>query len=107
MSAKNLGKLRAVGSSFKTTTNKQYRNDRNRRWVNRNNPRIVVMRPGDRDHFTCGKRRYFCEVVALVETRTGYYAHVDILEQFPTRKGSINNGRRWWVFTYLVRIIEN
>lgn len=100
----NLGKRYKVGESFKTTT-KSMTKDRGK-WGCRMNKELngslityEVLRPKDKRHFTKGKRRYFCEVVAMVEMRTGFNCslHGDFLWK----------GVRWWQFTYLVKVLEN
>lgn len=102
--ANNLGKRWKVGEAFKTTT-KTMTKDRGK-WGCRMNKELngslityEVLRPKDKRFFTKGKRRYYCEVIAMVEMKTGFYAHMvgDYLSK----------GTRWWQFTYLVKVLEN
>lgn len=95
---KHLGKHRSVGEKFYTTTKQMFKHH----WI-LGNTKWEVLRQGDRRFFVKGKRTYYCEVLGLVETRTGL-AGIDEPEH------SLNNrisGRRWWSFTYLVKILEN
>jgi hypothetical protein len=99
----NLGKRLAVGATFITTTKRMDK----RRHVNTrlnkdlSGPLITyeVLRPGDCRHFTKGNRRYYCQVVALVELRTGYYCAMLTTKSW--------KGTRWYQFSYLVKILEN
>jgi hypothetical protein len=92
-----LGKRLAVGETFLTTTKRMSKNRAgSTKWnADKTGPLITyeVLRPGDKRFFTKGKRRYYCEVVRLVETRTGKYC--------------LGTTNRWWMFTYLVKVIEN
>jgi hypothetical protein len=101
-----LGKQLKVGETFRTTT-KTMTKDRGK--YNCNCYRIPttyeVLRCGDRRFFTKGKRRYWCEVVALIETRTGFDCWP--LGEQSVEKISLFRSTRWWQFTYLVRILEN
>lgn len=102
----NLGKKYKVGETFKTTT-KTMTKDRGK-WngsrMNKelNGPLITyeVLRPKDKRYFTKGERRYYCEVVAMVEMKTGFHAAYMAGDSF-------FKGSRWWQFTYLVKILEN
>lgn len=104
--ASNLGKRWKVGETFRTTT-KTMTKDRGK-WnssrMNKelNGPLITyeVLRPKDKRHFTKGKRRYYCEVVAMVEMKTGFHAAYMAGDSF-------FKGSRWWQFTYLVKVLEN
>lgn len=62
---------------------------------------------GEKDFFTKGKRRYFCEVRALVETRTGIYVTSKDTEWTNRFKSNAWRGPRWFQFSYLVVILEN
>ena len=101
--ASNLGKRWKVGETFKTTTKTMTKNRHgNTRWNKEMNGPLMtyeVLRPKDKRHFTKGKRRYYCEVVIMVEMKTGLYANMtgDYLWK----------GMRWWQFTYLVKVLEN
>lgn len=98
----NLGKLLPIGNTFYHTTKRM------------SHPRVhlglirekwEILRQGDRRMLTKGKRRYFCEILGLIETRTGYYRG-----SIWKPKDNLNNrisGRRWFIFTYLVKILEN
>lgn len=99
-----LGKRLAIGETFTTTTKRMSKNRCGSTKLNadKTGPLITyeVLRPGDKRFFTKGKRRYYCQVIALVETRTGVYNPTVIAER-------LQPGPRWWIFTYLVRVIEN
>jgi hypothetical protein len=99
----NLGKRLKVGETFRTTTKTMTKNRHgSTRWnKDLTGPLITyeVLKPKDKRHFTKGKRRYYCEVVAHIETKTGYFC---------TLVGnSLWKGNRWWQFTYLVKVLEN
>ena len=102
----NLGKRLKVGETFKVTT-KTMTKDRGN--TNCNCYRVPttyeVLRPGDQRFFTKGKRRYWCEVLALIETRTGFTCWP--MGHQPVKIQSLYRAPRWWQFTYLVRILEN
>lgn len=69
-------------------------------------PLYKLYKVGDRDYFTKGKRRYYCEVKALQEVKTGF----NIRSYNPLFTNNFKHtieGRRYWQFTYLVQIIEN
>ena len=102
----NLGKKYKIGETFKTTT-KSMTKDRGKWNGSRLNkdldgPFITyeVLRPKDKRHFTKGKRRYYCEVIAMVEMKTGLHAAY-------VAGSSFFKGARWWQFTYLVKVLEN
>lgn len=103
----NLGKRYKVGETFKTTT-KTMTKDRGK-WncsrLNKElNGRLItyeVLRPKSKRHFTKGKRRYYCEVLGLVEMKTGIYHWYHKSNEW------FQKGQRWWQFTYLVRVLEN
>lgn len=106
MKPQHLGKLLPVGDTFVTTTNRMSK-DRERSGWNKDftGPFISyeVLRRGDRRHFMKGKRNYFCEVLAIVEMRTGYWPG-----SISTPQTHIKiTGKRFWQFSYLVKIIEN
>lgn len=100
---KNLGKLLKVGEGFLSRSKTMSKGGRYPF-----TPLYKLYKVGDRDFFVKGKRKYFCEVKALQETRTGFrirsfdpvWTH-----NFNTRS-SIET-TRYWQFTYLVQILEN
>lgn len=99
----NLGKRLAVGDTFRTTTKTMTKNRHgSTRWnKDLTGPLITyeVLKPGTRRHFVKGKRQYYCEVLAMVEMRTGMWA---------SKTGNcLWKGSRWWQFTYLVEVLEN
>ncbi len=104
----NLGKLLHVGETFHTTTKRMDKKRHGQTKLNKeaNGPLITyeVLRIGDKRFFTKGKRRYYCIVLGLIETRTGLYTwdayHSEYMIQFRPIL-------RWWQFTYLVKILEN
>lgn len=65
-----------------------------------------VHKAGDRGYFVKGKRSYFCEVMGISQTTTGYFLWRDL-----AKDGELNKKKwafaRWWQFTYVVKIIEN
>jgi hypothetical protein len=100
----NLGKLLPVGHVFVTTTKRmdKFRHGQCKLNAQSNGPLITyeVLRPGNVKIFTKGKRQYVCEVIRLVEIKTG--VSIGSLA-VTTYKG----GNRYWQFSYLVKIIEN
>lgn len=97
---RNLGMRRAVGQTFYHTTKRMTKHSYQlikSKWE--------ILKQGDQRFLTNGKRRYFCEILGLVETRTGYYRG-SIWEPKHNLNHKIS-GRRWYIFTYLVKIIEN
>lgn len=100
----NLGKLLPIGETFEATTKRMTKTRHHlSTWDSKKQQKLhtyEVLRPGDQRFFTKGKRRYFCEVVQLVELRTGFNC-------FPIGDRSLYKAPRWWQFTYLVRILEN
>lgn len=101
----NLGKCLHVGDTFKTTTKTMTKDRHGSSRLNKelSGPLITyeVLKPGTRRHFTKGKRRYYCEVLGLIETRTGIY------NWYHESARWFQKGRRWWQFTYLVEVLEN
>lgn len=101
----NLGKKLKVGDAFKATTKTMTKDRHGNSRLNKelNGPLITyeVLKPGTEQWFTKGKRRYYCEVLGLVETRTGIY------HWFHNSSQWFQKGRRWWQFTYLVKVIQN
>lgn len=96
----NLGKRLAVGQSFRTTTKTMNKfRGTSPVWPIKERVTYEVLKPGHRAYFTKGKRRYYCEVMALVELRTGYNNYL--------QGNEVWKGPRWWQFTYLVKILEN
>lgn len=97
----NLGKRLPVGDWFVSTTKKQ---SKEVTYGTRFTP-FKVYKSGYKGVFEKGKRKYFCVVIGLMETRTGYYP---ASMSFP--KENLSNkleGKRWWMFSYIVEIIEN
>lgn len=92
----NLGKRLAVGARFITITKRM---DKERYSNTKRKVTYEILRPGTCRHFTKGKRRYYCRVVHLVEFRTGLYC--------PMSGPGCWTGRRWYQFSYLVKILEN
>lgn len=75
----------------------------NNKW---NTPVYKLYKVGDKDYFTKGKRRYYCVVKALQETKTGFI--VNSYDPVWTHDFTTSvRGPRYWQFTYLVQIIEN
>jgi hypothetical protein len=101
----NLGKRLHVGDTFRTTTKTMTKDRHGSSRLNKelSGPLITyeVLKPGTRRHFTKGKRRYYCEVLGLIETRTGIY------NWYHESARWFQKGRRWWQFTYLVEVLEN
>lgn len=94
---KPLGKLLKVGDTFQVTTKKLSKPGRWNRRTRRNV--FEIYRPGHVGEFVKGKRKYICEVLGIVETRTGYYC-----VEFA---GHYDPHYRWYIFTYYVKILEN
>lgn len=85
----NLGKKVAIGEWFLSTTKRQIKKDG-----------LKILKPKHHGYFQLGKRRYFCEVIRLAETKTGVY-------MASVEPGTLKGGVRYWQFTYVVKIIEN
>jgi hypothetical protein len=103
--AKRLGKKLKIGDTFFSPTKRMIK----KCYTDLYGPFLKVLQPGDKMFFTKGKRRYYCAVIGIAETRTGVYAisassSIRLIDGKP--KGSWH-GRRWWQFTYLVKILEN
>lgn len=92
----NLGKRLIVGATFITTTKRM---DKGRYSLTKRENTYEVLKPGTQRHFVKGKRQYFCQVVSLVEFRTGLYN--------PIAGPGAWTGRRWYQFSYQVKILEN
>lgn len=101
----NLGKRLKVGDTFKTTTKTMTKDRHGSSRLNKelNGPLITyeVLRSGDRRWFIKGKRRYYCEVLGMVEMKTGVYNWYHQSSEW------FQKGIRWWQFTYLVKVINN
>lgn len=103
MDKKHLGKKLKVGEGFISVSKQMMKGG-----AYPFTPLYKLYRKGDRDYFVKGKRRYYCEVKALVETRTGFRVRSfnrAWTHDFNTRS-SIEGGR-YWQFSYLVQILEN
>lgn len=96
----NLGKRLNIGEAFISTSKQMIKN-------NSYSTQYRLYKVGEKDFFTKGKRRYFCEVRALVETRTGI--HVTSYDSDWTINFTSDawKGPRWFQFSYLVVILEN
>jgi hypothetical protein len=95
----NLGKRLKVGDGFLAITKKMFKGNH---WYD--SPRFKLYKIGERDYFQKGKRRYYCEVRGLVETKVGWSVK-STRSQYTT--DNFWQGRRYWQFTYLVKILEN
>lgn len=87
--AMGLGKRLKIGDWFLSATKRQIKQDG-----------LKILRQGHQGYFQCGKRRYFCEVIRLVETKTGVYTA-------SIEPATFKGGVRYWQFSYLVKILEN
>ena len=74
-----------------------------------NKPELRPRKAGDKDYFTKGKRRYYCEVLAIVETRVRriWFAPQNPSLNTPISSYLAGDYTKTWQFTYLVRILEN
>lgn len=99
---KNLGKKLKIGECFRSSSKQMMKEH----WLLLTSPKFRLYKPGDMDFFIKGKRRYWCMVYAIIETRTGVYCGANNV-QFTYRKPHPLEGRRYWQFTYMVKIIEN
>lgn len=103
MSEKRLGRLRKTGECFDSISNRMIKSEL---WtLPRGNEKseFKIHRAGDKGFFVNKGRRYFCEVLGIIETKTGLCCTYMV-----DREGHIRNaGPRWWQFTYRVKIIEN
>src|SRR5688572_24482735 len=103
MTNKRLGRLRKPGECFDSVSNRMIKIEL---WsVPRGNEKPVfkIHRAGEYDFFVNKGRRYYCEVLGIVETKTGLCCKYLADKEGHTR----NAGPRWWQFTYRVRVIEN
>ena len=93
----NLGKKLNVGDLFRSTTKRQSKAPiEGMGWK----AVLKVKRVGWEGYFQHGKRKYYGRIVRILETRIGvYYASI-----CPT---TYKGGNRYWMFTYLVKVIEN
>ncbi len=95
------GKKLKVGSAFLSTSKNMYKGGKYPF-----TPLYKLYRVGDRDYFMKGKRRYYCEVRALQEVKTGF--NIGSFDPVWTHNFTTSiKGLRYWQFTYLVQIIEN
>jgi hypothetical protein len=93
-----LGKRLKVGEVFESVSKKHLKEDFSERWYRKKGR---LYRKGDKDYFIKGKRRYFCEVLGISETKTGLHCWNTAF--LP----GAYVGPRYWQFTYVVKIIEN
>lgn len=98
----NLGKKLKIGECFRSSSKQMTKPH----WLLLTSPELRIYRPGDMDFFTKGKRRYWCMVMAITETRTGVYCGSNDT-QFAYKTPHPLEGRRYWQFTYMVKIIES
>lgn len=103
---KVMGRIRQVGDTVIAVTRKQW-SDLPALY----GPRklLEVLRPGDELMIQKNGRRYRTRVLALVETRTGYNCSFSRQEitSLNAVEGCLLKSRRWYMFKYLVQIIEN
>ena len=100
---KRFGRLRKPGEVFESISNRMIKSEL---WTTaRGNERSVfkIHRRGEKGFFVNKGRRYYCEVLGIVETRTGLCCKYMVDREGHTR----NAGPRWWQFTYKVRVVEN
>lgn len=96
-----LGKRLKPGAVFESPSKKMDRNGYYYNGYSGDKPvKLKVRRKGDRDWFIKGKRRYFCEVKGISETRTGVHCWKDLANDG-------THGPRWWKFTYVVQVLKN
>lgn len=103
---KVLGSIKKVGDTVIASTRKQWSNYSG--WYGERKP-LEVLRPGDELFIQKNGRRYRTMVLALVETRIGYacsYSTHDIVSTHCIH-GHLLASRRWYMFKYLVQIVEN
>lgn len=96
---KKLGKSFKVGYVFATSSKKMLKKQIRFKAVNWRYKQTVY-RKGDRAFFIKGKRRYWCEVLGIIQTSTGIYCWAQMHIGLPP-------GPRWYQFTYAVKILEN
>lgn len=93
-----LGRKREVGELFESIGKKHNKEELRDRWYRKPGR---IYRKGDRDYFIKGKRRYYCEVLGISETKTGLHCWTTAF--LPGQYV----GPRYWQFTYVVKILEN
>lgn len=101
MANERLGKKLEIGQVFETPSRRMMKNTGYAGYHGERPVQLKVRKAGDRDFFIKGKRRYFCEVKGISETRTGVYCWAYAATQ------QSSPGPRWWQFIYVVQIIEN
>jgi len=99
----NLGKLLKVGDTFETTTKRMSKPGAGTNYQASCGNKYEVLKPGDIRTFTKGKRNYVCEVQGMIELRTG----VHWFTPSKTIPKTVNRGYRWYMFTYVVKILQN
>lgn len=100
--AKRLGRKMKIGDIFESTSKRMKKN----RWGHCRVTQELVRKRGDKDYFVKDNRRYFCEVLAISRTTTGYARWRDLAmnHEIDRQKWPF---LRWWQFTYVVKILEN
>lgn len=97
-----MGKKLVPGDCFLTTTKRMNTRKHSVTIYGVNHANFKVLRNGETSFFTKGKRRYYCEVVQLAKTETGFN-----IWSFGISSKSYQTGPRWYRFTYFVRVIKN
>lgn len=98
-----LGKLLKVGDTFETTTKRMSKPGAGTTYQATLGEKYEVLRPGDIRTFTKGKRNYVCEVQGMTELRTG----VHWFTPSKTKPRKVDRKYRWYMFTYMVKILQN
>jgi hypothetical protein len=98
-----LGRRLKVGECFESTSKKMTLIVRWRD-IDDDKKSLIHRKKGTKDFFQHKGRRYYCEVIGTVETRTGWYHGVWL---YPERKAELDKHVKWWQFVYLLQIIEN
>lgn len=92
-----------IGATFNTVT-KQMMKTREQSSTGKNT--YEVLKPGEIRSFIKGKRMYSCEVLGIVEFRTGCYV-VHATGYNKADYNRMSKWARWYQFTYLVRVLNN
>lgn len=102
---KAMGSIKQIGDTVIASTRKQWSNYTG--WYGARKT-LEVLRPGDELFIQKNGRRYRARVLVLVETSTGYACGFSTREIVPQHaiKGCLMAARRWYMFKYLVQIIE-
>lgn len=102
MSPKRLGKRLKVGETFISITKRM---SKDRQLSCRVHSTYEVLKKGEQRFLVKGSRKYFCEVLGTVQMTTGFW--LGSISEPRHHLDKKIHGKRWWMFSYLVKILEN